>query len=157
MILSQLNRFKFRQQRLDRQRLIFDSIIVGIILLGSAIIIRYLVTLLLPGQIDLLYSHFPIKTPYIGTAISSLMIAIITLIIGNGLIYRDKKKQIQRAIKSVGNELELLLRSSFKDQKLLEFTLDTGKVYVVWVKELPIPLVSNYIRVIPVFSGYRDD
>lgn len=58
---------------------------------------------------------------------------------------------------TVGNELELLLRSSFNDAKLLDFTLDTDKVYIAWVKELPIPTVSNYIRVIPVFSGFRDE
>ena len=34
--------------------------------------------------------------------------------------------------------------------------MDTDKFYIAWVKELPIPTVSNYIRVIPVFSGYRD-
>lgn len=47
--------------------------------------------------------------------------------------------------------------SSVLDQNLLQFTVDTNKFYIAWVKELPIPPVANYIRVIPVFSGYRDD
>lgn len=67
------------------------------------------------------------------------------------------KTEIKKAIKSVGNELELLLKSSFTDSKLLEFTLDTGKFYIAWAKELPIPTVTNYIRVIPAFSGFRDE
>ncbi|AKP51555.1 hypothetical protein [Cyclobacterium amurskyense] len=88
-LLFRFNKFKFKQQRLDRQRLVFDTILIGTWLLFFSFI-------------------------------------------------------------------ELLLRSSFKDAKLLEFTLDTDKFYIAWVKELPIPTVSNYIRVIPVFSGYRD-
>lgn len=157
LLLSRLNSLKYKQQRLDRQRLIFDSILFGIGLLATTIGARYLIGVLFPGLIELLYSYLPIKTPYLGTATSSFCLAVIVVLIGNLTFCRNNKKEIQNAIKRVGNELELLLRSSFKDKKLLEFTLDTGKVYVVWVKELPVPLVSNYIRVIPVFSGFRDD
>lgn len=40
---------------------------------------------------------------------------------------------------------------------MLEFTLDTDKVYVGFLKELPIPTTTDYIRIIPMFSGYRDE
>ena len=109
-----------------------------------------------PSLIPFIHGYFPIKTPFIGTTFFSFLIAVLITEIGNLTFCRDPKRQIEKAIKVVGNELELLLRSSFKDAKLLEFTLDTDKFYIAWVKELPIPTVSNYIRVIPVFSGYRD-
>ena len=54
-----------------------------------------------------------------------------------------------------GNEFELLLSSSFFYAHLLQFTMDSGKFYIDWVKELPKPFTTSYIRITPVFSGYR--
>ena len=155
-LLTRLKYLKFKQQRLDRQRLIFDSVLWGIVILISTIIIRYTVQLFFPNLIDLLYSYLPIKSSFIGTTFSSFILTVGFTMIYNLTVLRNTEKQIERAIKSVGNELELLLRSSVRDSKMLQFTLDSDKVYVVWVKELPIPKVTNYIRVIPVLSGYRD-
>jgi hypothetical protein len=62
----------------------------------------------------------------------------------------------QKAIKDVGNEFELLMKSSFVNSKMLLFSLDNDKFYIGWVKELPIPSVSGYVRIIPAISGYRD-
>jgi len=61
---------------------------------------------------------------------------------------------VAKAISKVGNELELLLT---RDDQLIEFSLENNKFYVGWVKELPIPGVSAYIRIYPFVSGYRDD
>jgi hypothetical protein len=62
----------------------------------------------------------------------------------------------QKAIKDVGNEFELLMKSSFVNSKTLLFSLDNDKFYIGWVKELPIPSVSGYVRIIPAISEYRD-
>ncbi|MFC5285153.1 hypothetical protein [Pedobacter alpinus] len=59
------------------------------------------------------------------------------------------------SIKDVGNEFEILMKYSFVEESLLQFTLNNGKFYVAWVKELPIPSISNYVRIIPALSGYR--
>lgn len=156
-LLSRYNSFKFKQQRLDRQRLIFDTILVGTWLIIIAFASRMLIEKAFPSFIPFVYQYFPINTPYIGTTFGSFIIAVLFTEIGNRTFCSDSKTQIEKAIKEVGNELELLLRSSFKESKLLHFTLDTDKFYIAWVKELPIPTITNYIRVIPVFSGYRDD
>lgn len=156
-LLSRFNIFKYRQQRLDRQRLIFDTILIGLFLLISSFLLRKLLYLFLPELLDTIYSYFPIKTPFIGTTFASFLIAVIITEFGNRTFYSNQKLYIENAIKDVGNELELLLRTSLKQSLLLEFTLDTNKVYIAWVKELPIPTVTNYIRVIPVLSGYRDN
>ena len=155
-LISRYNGYKFIQQRLDRQRLIFDSILFGILILAATIIIRYIFEFIAPDFIQLLYNYLPLKIPYIGTTIFSFIFPVVFTEIGNLTFCSDHKKQIDKSIKKIGNELETLLRSSFKDSKLLKFALDTDKVYIAWVKELPIPTVSNYIRVVPVFSGYRD-
>ena len=57
----------------------------------------------------------------------------------------------------MGNEFELMLASSFTEGLLLQFTLDNNKFYIAWVKELPIPSISSYVRIIPAISGFRNN
>jgi len=35
--------------------------------------------------------------------------------------------------------------------------MDSGKVYIGWVKELPKPFTTSYIRITPALSGYRNE
>lgn len=148
--------FKFKQQRLDQQRLIFESIILGVIASGITYAIRLIYESIASVEFQQsVYSALPIKSPYAGTSLFVLILSISATEIGNWFL--DKKTHVVKAIKSIGNEFELLLKSSFTDNKLLLFTLNNGKIYIAWVKELPIPAVSRYIRIIPIISGYRDD
>ena len=148
--------FKFKQQRLDQQRLVFESIILAV----AASLITYSVRLVYesvasPEFQNIVYNAIPIKSPYTGTSLSILLLSITFTEISN--LFLDEKKRIIKAIKAIGNEFELQLESSFTDNKLLLFTLNNGKIYIAWVKELPIPSVSKYVRIIPIISGYRDD
>lgn len=149
--------FKFKQQRLDRQRLVFESVIWGVAVSLLTYIVRLIYESLATDELQrAIYNLIPLKTPYIGTTFCTLLLAVL-LTEGINLVFiRKKSKFIQRAIKDIGNEFELLLKSSFTDNVLLLFTLDNDKVYVAWVKELPIPSVSKYVRIIPAISGYRD-
>lgn len=154
-VLSRSNLYKYTQQRLDRQRLIFDSIVAGFVLLMIGFVLRLLV-LLIPGVAQWYYQHTPLEIPYLVTGLSSFVLGVLFAELGNKFIYTDRNVYIERGIERVGTQLDLLLNTSVRKSILLEFTLDTSKVYVAWVKELPIPTVTNYIRVIPVISGYRD-
>ncbi|MFA0962213.1 hypothetical protein AB9P05_10425 [Roseivirga sp. BDSF3-8] len=108
-----------------------------------------------PELINNVYGLLPVKEKFIGTATASLVIAVVFSEIANLLL--SEKDAIKKAIKFNGNELELMLETSFSDEELLQFTLDNGKFYIGWVKELPVPNVSNYTRIIPAFSGYRNE
>ena len=148
--------FKFKQQRLDQQRLVFESIILAV----AASIITYSIRLFYESVASaefqhIVYKAIPIKSPYAGTSLCILLLSITFTEISN--LFLDEKKRIIKAIKSIGNEFELQLKSSFTENKLLLFTLNNGKIYIAWVKELPIPSVSKYVRIIPIISGYRDD
>lgn len=154
-ILTRSFYFKFRQQRLDRQRLIFESIFIGTFLGGIAYTISILMHVYLPGWVVFIKSFIPFKIPYLLAAASTLIFAMIFSKLGNRFL--DKQKYIQIALKRYGNELELLLSRSVQQKELLLFTLTNNKSYVGWVKELPIPSVSNYVRITPAISGYRDN
>lgn len=148
--------FKFKQQRIDQQRLVFESIILAV----AASIITYSIRLFYesvasPEFQNIVYRAIPIKSPYAGTSLCILLLSITFTEISN--LFLDEKKRIIKAIKAIGNEFELQLKSSFTENKLLLFTLNNGKIYIAWVKELPIPSVSKYVRIIPIISGYRDD
>lgn len=153
-LLTRSYYFKFEQQRLDRQRLIFESVLLGVALTITSYFLRIIFEYVSPEIFKAVYSEFPIKTPFVGTSFCTILLSIIFAKGGNILL--DKEKFIKKAIKDVGNEFELLMKTSFTNKNLIQFTLDNDKFYVAWVKELPTPSISNYVRVIPALSGYRD-
>lgn len=148
--------FKFYQQRLDRQRLIFESILIGTALAATAYVLRFLFLYHYPAAGSSIYSSFPYKEPYTITSLSTVVIAILFTVISNRILKEKKHSYVKKAIKDIGNEFELLMESSFSDKVLLQFTLDNNKFYIGWVKELPIPSVSNFVRIIPAISGFRN-
>jgi hypothetical protein len=147
--------FRFKQQRLDTQRLIFESVLLSVLMTIITYLIRILLEYFSPTTIKTLYHFIPIKSPYVGTAVFTLLFAVLFSELIN--LFLNKEKHITNAIKNVGNEFELMLASSFTEGLLLQFTLDNNKFYIAWVKELPIPSISNYIRVTPAISGYRNN
>ena len=147
---------KFKQQRIDQQRLIFESIIWAVTASITTYILRLIYESIASVEFqEIIYRAIPIKSPYAGTSLCVLLLSICATELSN--LFLNEKKRIIKAIKSIGNEFELLLKSSFTDNKLLLFTMDNGKIYIAWVKELPIPSVSKHVRIIPTISGYRDD
>jgi hypothetical protein len=158
-LLTRSYYFKFKQQRLDTQRLIFETILLGVGVTIITYFIRAIVGFILPSWVEALYKFIPIHIPHIGTAIFTLLFSIAFTEVMNIIIHQRKgeEKFVQKAIESIGNEFELMLESSFTEGVLLQFTLDNNKFYIAWVKELPIPSISNYIRIIPAISGYRNE
>jgi hypothetical protein len=147
--------FRFKQQRLETQRLIFESVLLSVVMTIITYLIRIIIEFLSPSCINALYNFIPVKSPYVGTATFTLLFAVLFSELINLIL--NKEKHIVNAIKSVGNEFELMLASSFTEGVLLQFTLDNNKFYIAWVKELPIPAISNYIRLTPAISGYRNN
>ena len=154
-ILVRFEYLKYRQYRLENQRVLLNSAMLGIFLLGLCLLIRSLLQYIMPDLVASISGALPVKTPFFGTASMSLVVAILATEIANKFISREKA--IKHALIGVGNEFELLLSSSFTDAHLLQFTLSNNKFYIGWVKELPKPFTTNYIRITPAFSGYRDD
>jgi len=154
-ILTRCHIFKFHQQRLDRQRLIFESVLLGIGLMVGTYLLRVLIEVITPDLISLLYRYSPFDQQYFLTSLISVLFAIIFTKVYNRI--SEDEKWIKRSITDVGNEFETLMKFSFEEESLLQFTLSNDKIYIAWVKELPIPSVSPYVRIIPAISGYRDN
>ncbi|HRG37217.1 MAG TPA: hypothetical protein PK289_01685 [Bacteroidia bacterium] len=156
-LLTRSHFFKFKQQRLDTQRLIFETVLLSVIITIITYVIRAVAEFTFPSLIATLYKFVPMQVPYIGTAIFTLIFSMVFTETANFFIPKHSEKFVRQAIQSVGNEFERMLESSFTEGVLMQFTLDNNKFYIGWVKQLPIPSISNYIRIIPAISGYRNE
>jgi len=154
-ILIRFQYLKYIQYRLENQRVLLNSALLGIFLLIITFILRSIINFFSPSLIDYLHSILPIDTPFFGTTCASLFVAIIGTEISN--LFIKRVKALKYSINYAGSELGLLLKSSFDNYQLLQFTLDNDKFYIGWVKELPIPYNAEFIRITPAFSGYRND
>lgn len=154
-ILTRCYIFKFHQKRLDRERLIFESVLLGIGLMVATYLLRVIIEIFATDIVNVLYTYSPFDQQYFLTSLISVLLAILFTAIYNKI--SEDEKWIKKSIIDVGNEFETLMKFSFEEESLLQFTLSNNKIYIAWVKELPIPSVSPYVRVIPAISGYRDE
>ncbi|MCX2585418.1 hypothetical protein [Pedobacter sp. MR22-3] len=154
-ILIRFRYLRYIQYRLESQRVLLNSAIAGIMLLAVCFLLRTLFIAIFPETVAYLSTLLPIRTPYFGTTSMSLFVAVGATEFAN--LFINRLDAIKKAIFTSGNEFELLLSSSFFDAHLLQFTMDSGKFYIGWVKELPKPFTTSYIRITPAFSGYRNN
>lgn len=153
--LIRFKHFKYLHQRLERQKLLFNSVIAGTILLSLSFFLTWIAFHLFPHRSSIIKDNLPVHLPFFGTTLFSFILGILIAEVGNWFI--DESKAISNAIKSIGNELELLFESSIRKEVLIQISLKNDKFYIGWVKALPIPQQSNYVILLPAFSGYRDD
>lgn len=153
-ILIRSRYYRYRQQRVDRQKLIFNAIFAGILLLIFSWIITGVISKIAPDLVTNIQEYYPIHQNYFGTACCSFLLAIAATEFFN--LFLSQTKSISRAINGIGNEFERLCLSCYKQTKLIQLTLNNDKAYVGWVKSLPIPHHSNYLSILPVYSGFRN-
>lgn len=153
-ILIKSELFRYRQQRLEPQKLIFNSFLGGIILMMIAWIFTAVISAIVPHFVERVQQFYPLKTEYFGTCVIAFVISVLFTEISNYFV--DKDKHISKAINKIGNELERLCKSCYSDMHMIQLSLKNDKCYVGWIKSLPIPSSSSYITILPVYSGYRD-
>jgi len=152
-ILIRSELFRYRQQRLESQKLIFNSFLAGFFLLLGSWALTGLVSIISPSFVSWIRQWYPVSTPYFGTCFCSFPLALIFTELTNLAV--RKTTQITRAINSTGNEFERLCAKCYTEFNMVQFTLKNDKCYVGWLKSLPVPSHSSYITLLPVYSGYR--
>jgi len=150
--------FTYLHQRIEQQKLIFNSAIAGIGILVISLFLKKILLLISPDLAGFLKSQLPLYYPYSATTVSSFIIAVVGTEASN-LIFakRFKRKCLYFAIDQIGSELEILLRNNVEQEQLVQVTLKNDKFYVGYVVSIPIPHRSNFVVMSPVFGGYRDD
>jgi hypothetical protein len=147
---------RFRSQRLEGYRLLFETAVAGVILVTIARIITY--SLAWSGVVSRVslarWNEFA-PIPFSGTGALAFLLGVTVPFIAN-LVFRRQKAQ-DWAIHHYGSNLLRLLHTATKYEMLISVTLDNRKVYVGFVITAP-NLQSNdqYIQLLPLLSGYRD-
>lgn len=170
--LTECKIYKYKYQRLESQRLLFSSILAAFcFLLASFVLIGLPFSLLVHYKkfdlensgicirewITLTKASIPFYQPYSELTIFAFFISIITTRALNWW-YSSDIPLITKAIDNQGNDIERLVASAFLSSDLLCVTLKNSKVYVGYPSVMPDPsLVTTYISLLPVISGYRDE
>jgi hypothetical protein len=71
-------------------------------------------------------------------------------------IFSQPYKPISYAVKKYGDEIEKLFRLSAITGELMQLTLKNNKVYIGFTDIIPVPKETNYLKITPVLSGYRN-
>ncbi len=150
---------KFYHQRIERQRLIFNSSILAVLL--SLLILsldKYIFKTYLLNCREFFGKLNPIEYEGLNESIliflSAYPVAKILNFIGT------KKRALSYVVNKWGNDFEKLFWNSLKskndEDKLLKVTTKSNKVYVGYVNKISEPIDNSHITIIPNFSGYRD-
>lgn len=158
IFLTNFNFTKYYHQRIERQRLVFNSLILAFFLSVLGLLIDEYILKFFPDIRSFLGFLVPInydgiKQSILIFGISYPLAKLLNLIINN-------KWMFGQVVKIWGDEYEKLFWDSLQYKndadKLLIVTTSTNKVYVGYVNRISEPINSSHITLIPNFSGYRD-
>ncbi|MEZ7506036.1 hypothetical protein [Flavobacterium sp. Arc2] len=173
IFLFTFNLTKFYNIRVDRQRLIFNSLLCSVLLSITAFILDYYIlkseiTLFCSKPITDYRTYFSILTNNIigkNNIVFGFKHSILILFISFPLakflnLFCSRKFAYDFTIRKFGTQLDRLFWFSLTEKKdedkLLMITTKSNKVYIGYVNKISEPLGESHIRIIPNFSGYRD-
>lgn len=156
---------KYKYERLEPQRLIFDSFIAGSLFFFTTYLLRIIISLIFPHLVPVIYEflyRLPIeKIHLLWTFVFNFVIVIsLTKLLNYIYVKKDYfnwRKPVEKAVDDFGDEIEQLFKETAENENLIQVTLKTNKVYVGFVQYIPPPKESNYLKIIPVISGYRNN
>jgi hypothetical protein len=154
--------FKYNTQRFLQNRLLFESVFVGVAIVFFGFILRTVIEILRPDWIEWSLNRlkvFPInKVDYFWTVLFSSLLAIIFVPLSNFILRKIWRKStpIARAVDKNGDEIEKLFKRSFDEGVLIQVTLKNNKVYIGFSEMIPEPQKTNYLTITPIISGYRE-
>lgn len=176
IFLITFNLTKFYHIRLERQRLIYNSLVFAIILSALNYLFDYFI-LRSNTPIDLgWYKTQPLQyyrarcSDFISSVLNyntvpglkhSILIFLTAWPLAKFLnLFCSREFAFDYTIERWGNHLERLIWTSLTERKdedkLLMITTKTNKVYIGYINKLSEPLGETFITILPNFSGYRN-
>lgn len=150
------NKTRYYHQRIDQQRLLFNSVLVGIISLTASYFLLQIMDSLFTGFVSNFKKLFPLEIEYLEVAVFSFLLSVFVTVIVN--LFTNKTKALSKSIDKIGNDLEKIIKKGFTEAELIPLTLKSGKAYVGIPLAIPEPSKSStYISIVPFFSGYRNN
>lgn len=146
----------FYAARHTRERLILTSALAGIFLLIAARLTTLLIASHFPNLVGIWKTLAPFE--YGGTAFGALALGLALPPVFNHIYPREKAyRRVVR--KADTNALERLFIDAQDRSQPIILTLESGKVYVGLIQWTPPNpgATEEYIRILPILSGYRKD
>jgi hypothetical protein len=178
IFLITFNYTKFFHKRIEKNRLVYNALLVAFILIGFVYILDYLVFKnnnyyfslgsiqsytvkeirnYFSNKIDEII-HF--NLPGFKQSLIVFFIAYPLAIILNKFKYFKKEFSFDYTINKWGNEYEKLIWNTLGEtndlDKLLMVTIKSNKVYIGQITKLSEPIENTHIIIIPSLSGYRE-
>jgi len=164
LFLITFNPTRFYHQRIEKQRLIFNSLAAAFLI---AVIGYFLDYFLLKSAllIDTRYKASAFVTELIGVEIPGLKHTIFFFAISYPLgiflnLFFWRKFSFAYTVEKWGNQLDRLFWFSLNEKKdenkLLMLTTKSNKVYIGYVHRISEPIGETHITIIPNFSGFRN-
>lgn len=150
---------RFYHQRIERQRLIFNSSILAVFL---ALIVlafdHFILKMFFLNFRENIGKINPIEYEGLNESLLIFLSSFTIAILFNLLL--PKKKALSFVVNKWGSDFEKLFWTSLKskddENKLLMITTKSNKVYVGYVNKISEPIDNSHITIIPNFSGYRN-
>jgi hypothetical protein len=156
--LSRCIKWKYFYRRIERQRLIFDSLLVSFIFFLSSYIIWFSLRSIFPYEVEHFILFTGISVQFFFPALLSFIIAFLHTKLFNSVKKDDENWYLAEVIRKTGNSLQIDFLRSYFLEEIVMMTLKNGKVYVGLVSELHEPHPdSSYVRLILFYSGYRNE
>jgi len=151
---------KFQHSRIETQRLIFHSVIVGIFLIFiSSYINTYILKKYFLNFREFLGKFVLMDVENLNFFILTFLTAPIIGFILN--LFIPTNIMMWKVIHKWGDEFEKLYYLSLNEKKfskrLVMITLENNKVYVGYILRLTKPLLTQQLELIPIISGYRKE
>jgi hypothetical protein len=154
--------FKYNTQRFLQNRLLFESVFAGIVILFFGFILRTILEILKPNWIVNIVNYLKIipinKVDYFWTVLFSSLLIILLVPLSNLIIrwFYKNNEPVSWAVEKNGDEIEKLFKRSVDEGILIQITLKNNKVYIGFSEIIPEPQKTNYLILTPMISGYRD-
>lgn len=176
IFLSTFNLTKYYHIRIEKQRLIYNSLVSAFLL---SVLVYSLDYFLLKSSLQVnLYNYKSEPISYYRDYVSTLVSHILNNNTTNGLkhsilifliayplasflnIFFSREFSFDYTIQRWGSQLDRLIWFSLTEKsdedKLLMITTKSNKVYIGYINKLSEPIGESYITILPNFSGYRN-
>lgn len=154
LFLRHTHRFKFRHQRLNGYRLLFDSSLCGLLLLTAARVITWSAARWTPIDGFRAWWAEIAPFPYSGAAAASLLLGVTLPLVWNRLASESGAKR--RAVAETDDRILQFLGEAATRNRPILITLDNRKTYAGFVLDAPnLSRDGAQLGLLPLRSGYR--
>ena len=152
ILQTRLHRYRYRTLRESGQHVVFRSAVAGIILLFPAQLLVDLVEEF--NSTPVTYVNCLFGSDYTAAALLSFLLALAFWPISNSLT--DSDRAAIRAASEHGELKGVFITGALDTGKLVEVSLNTGKVYIGLIMENGIGMSSQFdFMIVPTYSGFR--